>query len=298
MAVDFESWWLEQDYFPSGLDRMNHPLLKPYCKLYRSGLNPEGLTLIETWRLYFRAYLFMQDRMKSKRKPKTPDAQVLQKNERLFKRFGRIVADMLGANMENVINASAGVDAQVRRVPQGGSFGADNLLPRTRGLSQFVTQSMAQRNGIDQVIDRAFRGFQTVIELESGVAKGRAKDTWKSLIQEVIPMVPKLNGLLLKYYPDPSPLAGRTPEQWQTLILLAMVNYLEQKIHKPHYREAVAILNAETKTNDKLSYDSARARVTQFKNHHPDWQSDIEVLYTRQFTNIGADPVRLANPTC
>src|SRR5262245_14850502 len=132
----------------------------------------------------------MQDCMKSKRKPKTPDAQVLKKNERLFKRFGRLLADTLGANMENVINASAGVDEQLSRTPHGGSVGADILLPRVRGLSQFVTHSMPQRNGIDQVIDRVFLDFQTVIELESGVARGRAKDTWKNLIQEVIPMVP------------------------------------------------------------------------------------------------------------
>jgi len=42
--------------------------------------------------------------------------------------------------------------------------------------------------------------------------------------------------------------------------------------------------------------EEARCRV--FKNHHPDWESDIEALYTRQFTNSGVDPVRLANPTC
>src|SRR5215510_9692438 len=158
MPVDFESWWLEHDYFPSGLDRMSHPLLKPYRKLYKSGLNGDDLTLIEKLRLEFRGYLFMRTRLKSKRKPKTSNVQVLKKNERLFKLFGRFVADALGANMENMINATAGVDAQVPQTPQGGSFGADNPLPRRGGgLSQFVTQSMPQRNGIDQVIERAFR---------------------------------------------------------------------------------------------------------------------------------------------
>src|SRR5262249_23393470 len=155
---------------------------------------------------------------------------------------GRFVADTLGANMENVINASAGVDAQVPRVPQGGSFGADNLLPRVRGLSQFITQSMPQRNGIDQVINRVFRDFQRVVELNNGLAKGNQRDTWKKLIREVTPMVPKLTRLLLSYHPDPFSL-GKTPERWQTFILLAMVNYLEQKTlrHMPHYREAVDI---------------------------------------------------------
>jgi hypothetical protein len=258
MPVDFESWWLEQDYFPSGLDRISHPLWKPYRKLYRSGLNHQDLTLIEELRLQFRGYLLTRACLKPQRKRKTSNVQVLKKNERLFKLFGRFVADTLGANIGN---------------------------------------------GIDQVIDRAFRDFQTVIELESGVAKGRSKDTWKSLIQEVIPMVPKLTGLSLKYYPDPSPLIGRTPEQWQTFILLAVVNYLEQKIHKPHYREAVDILNAQVprlKSNDRLSYSSARARVTQFKQNDPNWQRDVKALYlcTRQFTNDGAHSVRLANPTC
>src|SRR5215813_12427284 len=100
---DFESWWLEHDYFPSGLDRTSHPLWKPYHKLYKSGLNGDDLTLIEKLRLEFRGYLFMRTRLKSKRKPKTPDAQVLKKNERLFKLFGRFVADTLEANVEDQV---------------------------------------------------------------------------------------------------------------------------------------------------------------------------------------------------
>jgi hypothetical protein len=262
MPVDFESWWLEHDYFPSGLDRTSHPLWKPYRKLYRS-LNSQDLTLIEELRLELRGYLLTRALLKPQRKRKTSNVQVFKKNERLFKRFGRFVADTLGANIGN---------------------------------------------GIDQVIERAFRDFQAVIELESGVAKGRSKDTWKSLIQEVIPIVPKLTGLSLKYYPDPSPLIGRTPEQWQTFILLAMVNYLEQKTQRPHYREAVDILNAqvprlksnELKSNDRLSYSSARARVTQFKQSHPNWRRDVKALYdeTRQFTAGTPHSVRPADPTC
>jgi hypothetical protein len=301
MPLDFKPFsdWCK-DHFEDSLS-MGDPRWKAYRDLYRSGVNLEDLTLIETLRLYFRAYLFMQDRMKSNRKPKTTDAQVLKKNERLFKRFGRIVADTLGANMENVTSASAGVGAQVSRTPRGGSFGADNLLPRVGGLSQFVTQSMPQRNAIDQVIDRVFQDFQIAIELES---EGRPNDTWKRLIKEVRPMVPKLNGLLLKYHPDPFSL-GKTPERWQTFILLAMVNYLEQKTPRrmPHYREAVDILNAPVprlKSNDRLTYGSARTRVTQFKQNYPKWKRDVKALYVcaRQFANGGAHSVRLSNPTC
>jgi len=303
MPLDFQplnDWW--EDHFDDSLSRLHHPLWLTYRKLYRAGVNLEDLTLIETLRLYFRAYSFMQDRMRSKRKPTTSDAQVLKKNERLFKRFGRIVADTLGANIENVTNSSAGIGTQVSRTPQGGSFGADNFLPRVGGLSQFLTHSRSHRNGIDQVIDRAFRDFQTVIELESGVAKGRSQDTWKKLIREVTPMVPKLEGLLLKYHADPFSL-GKTPERWQTFILLAMVNYLEQKTQRPHYREAVDILNAQVpqlKGNYRLSNSSARARVTQFKDKHPDWKRDVKALYlcARQFANGGTHSVRLADPTC
>ena len=104
MPEDFESSWREHDYFPSGLDRVNHPLLKPYRKLYQSGLTPADLTVIETLRLYSRSYLLMQDYLRSKRKPKTSDAQVVKNNERLFKWFGRrIVADMLGVNSTELL---------------------------------------------------------------------------------------------------------------------------------------------------------------------------------------------------
>jgi hypothetical protein len=116
-------------------------------------------------------------------------------------------------------------------------------------------------------------------------------------------MIPKLEGLLLKYHPDPFSL-GRTPEGWQTFILLAIVNYLEQKTrrHMPHYREAVDILNAQVpqlKGNYRLSCSSARARVTQFKDKHPGWKRDVKALYlcARQFAN-GGHSVRLADPTC
>jgi hypothetical protein len=260
----FDSWWHGRFGFYT-----DNVLWKPYSRLY-SHVNLKDLTLIETLRVLFRVYQKLD--IASKRKPKTPsNAAVAKKHERLFKWFGHIVAGMW---------------CEVLR--EWGSLKPGEVL--------------ALEANMEGVIDRA---FQTLIQVENGLAQNgpNPKDSWKEIVRLVTPHVPKLNRLALKYHPGPRS-NGRTPETWQTFILLAIVNYLEQKMHKPHYRETVNILNAvgsHQQKHDRLSVGSARARVIQFKKAHPDWHSDVEMLYRelrQQFTTASHDSTLLANPVC
>jgi hypothetical protein len=274
----FERWWLKHDYFPSGLGRLSHPLWKPYRVLYRSSVNPKDLTLIEELRLCLQGYriflLHMALKSKTKSKKTSNPALFLRRNERLIKLFGHMVA----------------VEVWRELVQKCGSL--------TLGEALAFEANMEANMG--SVINHA---FQTAIEISQDVDSENPKDNWETLVREVTPMVPKLTGLLLKYHPGLSRSSGRTPQQWQTFILLAIVNYLEQKTQQPHYREAVDILNANVaprlKNNDKLSRGSARARVSQFKKDHLDWHSDVETLYgSLELTNRSKDSALLVNPTC
>jgi len=257
MSVDyslFDRWWRENFFFT------DNPLYKPYRKLWRSGANSRDLTIVNHLRRFLQRYQEIVTALKSAREKKPSKLKI-----------------------------AAGKNSR-GHAPQ---FLKEN--ERLFKLFGHVVAYAVEANmqNVDQVIARAFQVFQRAIEPKSLVKKRPAKDPWKELILEVMPIVPEPTGLVLKYYPNPFSSGGRTPERLQTLILLTMGTYLEQHTrgHKPHYGEVVDILNAQVPPQlKKLSPGSARARVAQFKRD-PGWEDDVKTLYlyAHQFAKSDAD---------
>jgi hypothetical protein len=132
---------------------------------------------------------------------------------------------------------------------------AEDILEQAKGVSFPRTVTMSAQ------------GKGPIRELAQAVAP-EFKDKWRPIVFEYV--LAATNAHL-----------GKRPDEWGTLILVALTEHLKKKTGRPHHSLAIRTLKAlrgQQLGSKSRETDNAKSRVSKFKKHHKDWNNLLKGL--------------------
>ena len=174
---------------------------------------------------------------------------------------------------------------------------ADSSLWRDRILLQFAalqgmrhgTVSREKTEEIAEDILEQAKGVNfprtVTINAEGSDGKLRRKGVIKELAQAVAPAFEdKWRPIMLEYLLTAmNARVGKTPDEWGTLILVALTEHLKKKTKtgRPHHSLAIRTLRAlrgQQFRSKSTEGENAKSRVSGFKKRHKDWTNLLKDL--------------------
>jgi hypothetical protein len=146
--------------------------------------------------------------------------------------------------------------------PQKAEEIAEDILEQAKGVN-FSRRVTINAQGSDGKLRR--KGL--IKELVQAVAP-EFTDKWRPIVAEYLLTAMNARG-------------GKTPDEWGTLILVALTEHLKKKTGQPHHSLAIRTLKALRRQDlgsKSRERDNAKSRVSGFKKRHKDWTNLLKDL--------------------